>query len=355
MSGRAKRILVDRAPGSLRALCFAPDGQAYRGFHQAFEGQNEPVRYGQIIQVRVRERDQSGGFFLDHIGWKLWQGGHEPIFCDRRHSGDLAEGLTLTARVVSGRRRDHAARVIPVEDILKFTDPAQAFVSWLSVFEGAPPEEVSAETKDMFEEAWESARATTLPLKGGGAIHIERTRALTAIDVDTGARVTKGSAGARALSLNTLALKEVARQVSLRDLGGAIVVDCVGPLNEAGRDKLKSVFLNTWKAYSDRKVEIIRPSRFGLMEISLPWQATPVGDMIDFGEQALLSALRMARQELQRDAGGFCKLHLSQAAYDAYLCRKMVVDQLVNEAFHGRLTLVKAVTGQEGLERQCHS
>jgi len=352
MTEYAFKVLVNRSPGLLRALGFDCSGLPYCSFQQRWNGQNEPVRRGQIVQARVRDGDSSGCFFLDHIGWKQWQGGYEPLFCDRRHAANLAEGMTLKVRVVSGLRQDHAARVVPCDDKLKLSDPSQAFSDWLARLETHKVEDVGIETAEMFESVWDGMSSTTLPLKGGGAIHIERTRALTAIDVDSTGRIGKGSAGARALSLNTLALKEAARAVCLRDLGGAVVVDCVGPLNEAGRDKLKAVFDAAWKDLSHRDLKINRPSRFGLMEISLPWQATPFGDQTDAGEQALLSLLRTAQTELQHNAGGFYRLHLSKGAYDAYLLRKGLVDTLARDLFHGRLTLSKSTQQQEGLERQ---
>ena len=64
-------------------------------------------------------------------------------------------------------------------------------------------------------------------LPGGGAIIIEETRALTAIDVDTGAGGSGGGREDAALRTNVEASVEIARQVRLRNLAGLLVVDFV--------------------------------------------------------------------------------------------------------------------------------
>ena len=58
-----------------------------------------------------------------------------------------------------------------------------------------------------------------MPLAGGGALIIQPTAALTAIDVDGGGR--------RPLEVDLEAAGEIARQLRLRQLGGTIVVDFV--------------------------------------------------------------------------------------------------------------------------------
>lgn len=76
------------------------------------------------------------------------------------------------------------------------------------------------------EEQIDAALDPKVNLPGGGAIIIEETRALTAIDVDTGG----GSRGGRddaILATNIEAAGEIARQVRLRNLAGLLVVDFV--------------------------------------------------------------------------------------------------------------------------------
>ncbi len=77
------------------------------------------------------------------------------------------------------------------------------------------------------EEQIDAALEPFVALPGGGAIIIEETRALTAIDVDTGAGGSGGGLEEAALRTNVEAAGEIARQVRLRNLAGLIVVDFV--------------------------------------------------------------------------------------------------------------------------------
>lgn len=84
---------------------------------------------------------------------------------------------------------------------------------------------------DLFEdygiaEQIEELLRSRVALPGGGALTIEATEALTAVDVDT-AGVRGPDRAANALAVNIEAAAEVARQVRLRGIGGLVVVDFV--------------------------------------------------------------------------------------------------------------------------------
>jgi ribonuclease G len=64
-------------------------------------------------------------------------------------------------------------------------------------------------------------------LPGGGYIVINQTEALVAIDVNTGRFVGKNQLEDTLLSANLDAVREIVRQIRLRDLGGIIVVDFI--------------------------------------------------------------------------------------------------------------------------------
>ncbi len=82
---------------------------------------------------------------------------------------------------------------------------------------------------DALEAEIEALAASTVPLAGGGALHIHPTPALCAIDIDTGAASgARASKAAAQVALNRAALPELARQIRLRNLGGAILVDFAG-------------------------------------------------------------------------------------------------------------------------------
>ena len=78
-------------------------------------------------------------------------------------------------------------------------------------------------------------------LKSGGSIVINQTEALVAIDVNTGRYVGKKTAGRledTIIKTNLEAMKEIVRQIRLRDLGGIIVLDFIDMEEKKNRQKV---------------------------------------------------------------------------------------------------------------------
>jgi ribonuclease G len=78
-------------------------------------------------------------------------------------------------------------------------------------------------------------------LKSGGSIVINQTEALVAIDVNTGRYVGKKTAGRledTILKTNLEAVKEIIRQIRLRDLGGIIVLDFIDMEDKKNRQRV---------------------------------------------------------------------------------------------------------------------
>ncbi len=78
-------------------------------------------------------------------------------------------------------------------------------------------------------------------LKSGGYIVVNQTEALVAIDVNTGRYIGKKSAGRledTIVKTNLEAVKEIVRQVRLRDLGGIIVLDLIDMEEKKNRQKV---------------------------------------------------------------------------------------------------------------------
>jgi Rne/Rng family ribonuclease len=79
-------------------------------------------------------------------------------------------------------------------------------------------------------------------LKSGGYIVINHTEALVAIDVNTGKYVGRGSTRLEdtIVKTNLEAVKEIVRQIRLRDLGGIIVCDLIDMEDRRNREKVMS-------------------------------------------------------------------------------------------------------------------
>ena len=113
----------------------------------------------------------------------------------------------------------------------------------------------------------ETAYARTVQLPSGGAVVIDHTEALVAIDVNS-ARSTRGAdIEETALRTNLEAADEVARQLRLRDLGGLIVIDFIDMEDNKNQRAIEQRLRDA--LYLDRaRVQMGKISRFGLMELS---------------------------------------------------------------------------------------
>lgn len=129
------------------------------------------------------------------------------------------------------------------------------YAGCLELYEGATPlfeeREVEPEIDAVFERDWR--------LPGGGSISIERTRALTAVDVDT--------AGADPKMANLWSARETARLIRLRNVSGLIAVDFAGG---GGGGSGRSLVDTIRRAFADDRASLRfgTISEFGLFEMS---------------------------------------------------------------------------------------
>ena len=79
-------------------------------------------------------------------------------------------------------------------------------------------------------------RKVTLP--SGGSIVIDQTEAMFIIDVNSGRSITEQQQEQNAFTTNIEALKEIARQIRLRDVSGMILIDFIDVNTESLRRKL---------------------------------------------------------------------------------------------------------------------
>jgi ribonuclease G len=105
-------------------------------------------------------------------------------------------------------------------------------------------------------------------LKSGGFIVINQTEALVAIDVNTGKYVGKTNRLEDTIvKTNTEAIKEIVRQVRLRDLGGIIVIDFIDMDERKNRQKVMQTLEEAMRA--DRApYKILQFNDFGLVAIT---------------------------------------------------------------------------------------
>jgi len=122
-------------------------------------------------------------------------------------------------------------------------------------------------TKYRIESQIQTVYQREVSLPQGGAIVIDRTEALTSIDVNSARATRAEDIEATALQTNLEAAEEVARQLRLRDLGGLIVIDFIDMTDSTSKTKVEECLADALK--QDRaRVQVGQISRFGLLEMS---------------------------------------------------------------------------------------
>jgi ribonuclease E len=104
-------------------------------------------------------------------------------------------------------------------------------------------------------------------LPSGGYIVIDRTEALTVIDVNTGKSVGKTNLEETVVNTNVEAAREIARQLRLRDIGGMIVIDFIDMLLEQNKKKVIGAMTEAL-AQDKSRSQVFDISPLGLLEVT---------------------------------------------------------------------------------------
>lgn len=327
------KIATHDAPAEFRAAALDAEGRVWRLFQQRWAGAFDHAHVGDVLAARLRRTDRTqGGTFAE------LDSGEQVLISGRLPDG-LSEGAAVRVRIVAEQRRGKLSRAVVTDALVERIDPFQTWKASLP----ASCSLSEIEDPSVVELAFDAALEPTVTLPGGGQVHIERTRALTAIDVDTSGRQGRGSAGARALSINREAATEAARQCALRDLGGAIVLDCVAPLNQSANAMITKAFQSAFQSASTRQIEVIAPSKLGLLQAAIAWGAAPLEDRLLNAngeltpETRLLSLLRQVEREASANGAALFRIDLSSAVFEAYVSRRERCNDVLMDRFGGRV------------------
>ena len=104
-------------------------------------------------------------------------------------------------------------------------------------------------------------------LKSGGFITIDKTEALTAIDVNSAKFTGKLNLEETAFSINKEAAIEIEKQIRLRDIGGIIVIDFIDLKDEKHKKELVKIFSEELKK-ERTKVQIEGFTKLNLLELT---------------------------------------------------------------------------------------
>ncbi len=278
IAGKGARITSHiTLPG--RFLVYMPTVN-HIGVSRRIENEEERLRLKQILE---RIRPQSGGFIVRTAGERHDE---EEFRADMKYLTEVWEQIRRRAEKASAPTLIHYDLDLVLRTIRDVLTPEfksvwvdsveqyQRIVEFLDQIQPALVSRVRLYRRDepIFDEfGIESQIAKALNskvwLKSGGYIVINQTEALVAIDVNTGKYVGKKNLEETVFRTNLEAVKEIVRQIRLRDLGGIIVLDFIDMEDPGNRAALFEAFENEIK--KDRsKTKILQISEFGLIEMT---------------------------------------------------------------------------------------
>ncbi len=265
-----RRLLLDRRPGEARGVVLL-DGRFERLAIER-EGEPERARLGEVRRGRVRATARAfGGAFVD-LGLE-----RDGLMRADPAVGPVSEGAAVEVEILAEGRGDKG----PALRLLRLAEGPPALLSHGPPLEArlrawAPHAEIETgeAALDAADGAEEAALASRWLLPRGLTLSIEPTRAMTAVDVD----LAETEAGKRAvLDANLNAVRETARLLRLKNLGGLVVLDLAGgarehlPILTAARQAF---------AADDPGVIIAGLSRLGVLEVAKPWRERPVSEQL---------------------------------------------------------------------------
>ncbi|MBI3585896.1 MAG: Rne/Rng family ribonuclease [Ignavibacteriales bacterium] len=177
--------------------------------------------------------------------------------------------MTTTSSVIRDLFSDKVEHVV-VDDKKMFKE-IKAYVQWMSpdmldrveYYKGKEP----VFDKYGVEKDIQGLMSKKVWLKSGGYIFIEKTEAMTVIDVNSGRYAAKKEQEQNSLRTDLEAAREISRQLRLRDIGGIIVIDFIDLDDEKNKKKVYDEMKKELKK-ERAKMTILPLTEFGLMQMT---------------------------------------------------------------------------------------
>lgn len=226
--------------------------------------------------IRGQERRER----LAALGTEALTGADESLGCILRSAaagadddairGEIAALRSLAADVLADASGETPRCLLAAPDAA-----ARAFRDWAD-----PAPEAIVEDEDAFErlglwDAIETLRSPVVALPGGGRMRVENTRAVVAVDVDTGGDFSKTAAA----TANLAACAELPRQLRLRGLGGLVLVD-FAPVRKGARQGIDKA-IGRALAADPVETQVGGWTPLGNLELVRKRERRPLAEVID--------------------------------------------------------------------------
>jgi ribonuclease G len=262
-----------------RFLVYLPDTR-HLGISRRILSEQERDRLRAIVE---KTRPAQGGFIVRTVAEgaseknlkddmeyliKLW-GSIKKLSQRSSEPGLIYSELDLSLKIIRDRVTDDVERIV-VDDLQAFKQITKFTQSFLPRFKKRI--EMHTGKSHLFEHhglesELKRAVARKVWLKSGGSIVIDEAEALTAIDVNTGRFVGKRNLEDTILQTNLEAVREIAYQIRLRNLGGIIVLDFIDMAKSQHKDKIYEALIEELKKDPVR-TNVLPISELGLIEMT---------------------------------------------------------------------------------------
>jgi len=266
----------------------------------------------------------------------------------------IYEDLDITFRSVRDLFTNEVSQLIlddrkTFERLLKFVQTfAPKLQNRISLYEGESPlfeaQGIDVEiNRALDKKVW---------LRSGGYIIIETTEALSVIDVNTGRFVGKNDLEETIFKTNIEAVKEIAYQLRLRNIGGIIIIDFIDMEEEDHREELFTSFKEAVKKDKSR-INILKLTEFGLVQMTRKRSCENLSQMMCepchyCAGEGLLKSRRTICYEIYRKisrrsrryTGGKITLNVHPRVADMLLKEEEAVTNELERDIGKRLTIV---------------
>ena len=227
-----------------------------------------PKGFGAIIRtVADGKTDEMLQQDLDEL-IKTWQGIEKSVKSEKAPAL-IYKDMNTTSSVIRDLFQDMVEHV--VVDEKKLFKEIRAYVQWVSP-DMLNRVEYYREKEPIFdkygiEKDIQVLLSKKVWLKSGGYLFLEKTEAMTVIDVNSGRYAAKKEQELNSLRTNLEASREICRQLRLRDIGGLVVVDFIDLEDEKNKKKVYDEMKKELR--KDRaKVTVLPMTDFGLVQIT---------------------------------------------------------------------------------------
>jgi len=239
-----------------------------RELRKLMQDLNPPKSLGFIVRTagidRTKKELQQDLHYLVRI-WKLISQRIETL----SSPAELYQESNLVIRTIRDLSLVDIERI--VVDNAQVADKIRDFLSFFNP-KSAEAVQVYTDPLPLFqrynvEHEIEKINSRRVEMANGGSLVIDSTEALVAVDVNSGRYREQRNAEMTAFNINKEAIKEICRQLRLRDLGGVIVIDFIDMREERHKREIERLLRNNLK--DDRaKTKVLRMSQFCMIEMT---------------------------------------------------------------------------------------